>query len=123
MARITIEDCLKHIDNRFALVHLAIKRVKQLREGAEFLVDAPDNREIVLALREIASEKLLPTQKERAKNDEKKKLEDQPSNETKKIEFDNEEITSEFKELYEKEDLTEREDFETEHDTYNGEEL
>ena len=59
MARITIEDCLKHVDNRFALVHLAIKRIKQLREGAEFLVDAPDNREIVLALREIASEKLL----------------------------------------------------------------
>jgi DNA-directed RNA polymerase subunit omega len=57
MARITIEDCMKKIDSRFALVHLAIRRVLQLRKGAKPLVDA-DNREIVLALREIAAGKV-----------------------------------------------------------------
>jgi DNA-directed RNA polymerase subunit omega len=54
MARITVEDCMKRINNRFLLVHLAAKRVTQLRKGAKPLVDAPKNREIVLALREIA---------------------------------------------------------------------
>jgi DNA-directed RNA polymerase subunit omega len=54
MARITVEDCMKRINNRFLLVHLAAKRVIQLRKGAKPLVDAPKNREVVLALREIA---------------------------------------------------------------------
>lgn len=57
MARITIEDCMKKIDSRFALVHLAVRRVLQLRKGAKPLVDA-DNKEIVLALREIAAGKV-----------------------------------------------------------------
>ena len=38
MARITIEDCLEKVENRYELVHLAVKRVKQLREGSEKLV-------------------------------------------------------------------------------------
>jgi DNA-directed RNA polymerase subunit omega len=54
MARVTVEDCMKRINNRFLLVHLAAKRVIQLRKGAKPLVDAPKNKEIVLALREIA---------------------------------------------------------------------
>jgi DNA-directed RNA polymerase subunit omega len=54
MARVTVEDCMKRINNRFLLVHLAAKRVIQLRKGAKPLVVAPKNREIVLALREIA---------------------------------------------------------------------
>ena len=57
MARITIEDCLENLPNRFALVHLAIERVKQLRKGAQPLVKCK-NREIVLALREIAKDKV-----------------------------------------------------------------
>ncbi|MFO8240682.1 MAG: DNA-directed RNA polymerase subunit omega [Dissulfuribacterales bacterium] len=57
MARITIEDCLKNLPNRFALVHLAIERVKQLRKGAQPLVKCK-NREVVLALREIAQDKV-----------------------------------------------------------------
>ncbi|OPL13655.1 MAG: DNA-directed RNA polymerase subunit omega [delta proteobacterium ML8_D] len=57
MARITIEDCLENLPNRFALVHLAIERVKQLRKGAQPLVKCK-NREIVLALREIAQDKV-----------------------------------------------------------------
>jgi len=55
MARVTIEDCLKKVDNRFMLVHLGSKRVIQLRKGATPLVDAPKNKEVVLALREIAA--------------------------------------------------------------------
>jgi DNA-directed RNA polymerase subunit omega len=54
MARITIEDCLKKVPSRFKLIHLAIKRVKQLREGAQPLIEC-NNREIVTALREIAA--------------------------------------------------------------------
>lgn len=56
MARITVEDCLEKIgdENRFNLIHLAVKRVKQHRQGEPFLVDGK-NKEIVMTLREIAS--------------------------------------------------------------------
>ncbi len=59
MARVTIEDCLKQVDNRFALVHMAVKRVLQLRKGAKPLVECK-NKEIVTALREIAAGKVKP---------------------------------------------------------------
>lgn len=59
MARITVEDCLEKVPSRFKLIHLAIERVKQLREGAPPLVNA-DNKEIVLALREIAQGLVTP---------------------------------------------------------------
>ena len=58
MARITIEDCMKRIPNRFALVHLAAKRVRQTREGAPLLVPKTKNEEVVNALREIAADKI-----------------------------------------------------------------
>ena len=58
MARVTIEDCLDKVDNRFALVHLAVKRTMQLRKGMIPLVDHPKNKEPVLALREIADGKV-----------------------------------------------------------------
>jgi DNA-directed RNA polymerase subunit omega len=58
MARITIEDCLKRIPNRFVLVHMAAKRVRQMREGSEYLVNSPKNEDIVVALREIAADKV-----------------------------------------------------------------
>ena len=61
MARVTVEDCLKRIPNRFFLVHAAAKRVRQLREGSERLIDAPENEDIVAALREIASGKVFVT--------------------------------------------------------------
>jgi DNA-directed RNA polymerase subunit omega len=57
MARITIEDCLEKVENRYELVHLAAKRVKQLRDGAEPLVNAK-NKDVVIALREIAAGKV-----------------------------------------------------------------
>ncbi len=58
MARITIEDCLKKVPNRFQLVMMAAKRVRQIREGAEYLVSSPKNEDIVVALREIAAGKV-----------------------------------------------------------------
>ena len=57
MARVTVEDCLENVPSRFALVHLTIERVKQLRKGASPLVKCK-NREIVQALREIAAGKV-----------------------------------------------------------------
>jgi DNA-directed RNA polymerase subunit omega len=57
MSRITIEDCLENVNNRFELVMLASKRARQLSKGARPLIEA-DNREVVVALREIADGKV-----------------------------------------------------------------
>ncbi len=59
MARITCEDCLEKVGdhNRFNLIHLAVNRVKQHRQGEPFLVDGK-NQEIVMTLREIAAGKV-----------------------------------------------------------------
>ncbi len=58
MARITVEDCLEHVPNRFVLVHMVARRVRQIREGSEYLVSSPKNEDIVVSLREIAAEKV-----------------------------------------------------------------
>jgi DNA-directed RNA polymerase subunit omega len=58
MARVTVEDCLENVESRFQLVHLAVRRVLQLRSGATSLVKAPKNKEVVVALREIAAGKI-----------------------------------------------------------------
>ena len=54
MARITVEDCLEHIDNRFDLVLLASRRARQIAQGADPLVPAENDKPTVIALREIA---------------------------------------------------------------------
>ena len=54
MARITVEDCLEHVENRFDLVMLASRRARQLSQGAEPLVPAENDKPTVIALREIA---------------------------------------------------------------------
>ncbi len=54
MARITVEDCLENLPNRFALVMLVAKRAKQLIKGGTATLPAKDNKKIVLALREVA---------------------------------------------------------------------
>lgn len=56
MARITIEDCLEKVKNRFALAVAAMKRAKQIVKGAKPLSEETDNKSVVLALREIAGE-------------------------------------------------------------------
>lgn len=66
MARVTIEDCLDKVPNRFMLVHMAAKRVRQIREGSEFLVKSSDNEDIVTALREIAAGKVYVDQSDKA---------------------------------------------------------
>jgi len=58
MARVTIEDCLEKVENRYELVHLCAKRVKQLRQGDEPTVRSK-NKEVVTALREIAAGKIV----------------------------------------------------------------
>ncbi len=57
MARITVEDCLEKVPNRFSLCILAAKRAKDLKKGSVPLVDSK-NREVVTALREIAAGKV-----------------------------------------------------------------
>ncbi|MGC8660238.1 MAG: DNA-directed RNA polymerase subunit omega [Desulfomonilaceae bacterium] len=58
MARVTVEDCLDKVENRFALVVLASKRTKELKRGAPLTIRNRDNREVVMALREIAAGKI-----------------------------------------------------------------
>jgi DNA-directed RNA polymerase subunit omega len=56
MARITVEDCLEVVPNRFSLVLVAAERAKQLLRGATPVIDMPDdNKEVVMALRELAA--------------------------------------------------------------------
>lgn len=54
MARITVEDCLDNIDNRFEMVLTATKRARQIANGAEPLVEEENDKPTVIALREIA---------------------------------------------------------------------
>jgi len=58
MARITVEDCLEYVPNRFELVLVAAQRAKQLLKGSRPLVDS-DNKELVTALREVAADKIV----------------------------------------------------------------
>ena len=58
MARITIEDCLRKVENRFLLVNMVARRVRQIREGSDYLVSSPKNEDIVVSLREVAAGKV-----------------------------------------------------------------
>ena len=58
MARVTVEDCLENLDNRFQLVLVATKRARQLAMGAEPLVPGENDKPTVIALREIAENKV-----------------------------------------------------------------
>ena len=60
MARITVEDCTEKVPNRFHLVQIASIRTKQLKKGARPLVASEDNKEVVVALREIAAGFIKP---------------------------------------------------------------
>ena len=56
MARLTVEDCLEHIDNRYDMVLLASKRARQIAMGADPLVPINNDKPTVIALREIAEQ-------------------------------------------------------------------
>ncbi len=58
MARVTVEDCLDHVDNRFELVLLASKRARQLVSGKEPTLEWQNDKPTVLALREISEGKI-----------------------------------------------------------------
>ncbi len=60
MARITIEDCTRHVPNRFHLVQMAAIRTKQIKRGAKVLVQAEENKPVVVSLREIAAGYVKP---------------------------------------------------------------
>ncbi len=59
MARVTIEDCLRKVHNRFKLVHMAAQRVRQIRDGSEYLLKTAKNEDVVMSLREIAAGKVI----------------------------------------------------------------
>ena len=59
MARVTVEDCVEKVPNRFRLVMLAAQRARELSVGAELTVDRDNDKNPVVALREIAEETLL----------------------------------------------------------------
>jgi len=60
MARVTVEDCLDHVDNRFELVLVATKRARQISNGKEPLVPLENDKPTVVALREIAEDLVTP---------------------------------------------------------------
>lgn len=63
MARVTVEDCLDKIDNRFLLVHIAVRRCKSLLKGAKPMIKSKENKQIVCALREIAEGRIFPARR------------------------------------------------------------
>ena len=75
MARVTVEDCLENVDNRFELVMLATRRARQMRDfGAEPMVPEENDKPTVIALREIAeglvSHEILDEQEAATQDDE-----------------------------------------------------
>jgi DNA-directed RNA polymerase subunit omega len=75
MARITVEDCLEVVDNRFELVLMATKRARQLAKGADSLVESVNDKPTVLALREIAGRKVTQSLIDEIEKSEKEKAE------------------------------------------------
>jgi DNA-directed RNA polymerase subunit omega len=69
MARVTIEDCLKRVDNMYELVHLATRRARQLYKGANPLLKTK-NRIVVTSLREIAAGKVRAVNQQPGSNDD-----------------------------------------------------
>jgi DNA-directed RNA polymerase subunit omega len=61
MARVTVEDCLDNVDNRFQLVLVATKRARQLASGVEPFVPWENDKPTIVALREIADGLITPT--------------------------------------------------------------
>ncbi len=58
MARVTVEDCIQNVENRFELVMTASKRARQIANGAEPLLEEESDKPTVIALREIAEDKV-----------------------------------------------------------------
>jgi DNA-directed RNA polymerase subunit omega len=80
MARVTVEDCLAQVENRFQLVHLSAQRARQISKGAPAMVRCK-NKEVVTSLREIARRKVRPTVKDTNNLEEHELLERIPGKE------------------------------------------
>jgi DNA-directed RNA polymerase subunit omega len=77
LARITVEDCLEKVNNRFLLVNMVAKRVRQIREGSEYLVSSPKNEDIVVSLREVAAGKIVFREEQNQEIEEEKEKEEE----------------------------------------------
>ena len=66
MARVTVEDCVDKVSNRFDLVLVAAQRARQISGGAELLLDRDRDKNPVVALREIADELVIPAELQEA---------------------------------------------------------
>lgn len=75
MARVTVEDCVKFVDNRFALVLLVAKRAKHLLRGAQPTISVRENKYIVTALREVAAGTVNFEHSSRDKNQRMREIE------------------------------------------------
>lgn len=62
MARVTVEDCIKKVENRFELVLYAAERAREISSGSEVTVDVDDDKSPVIALREIADDRIMPNE-------------------------------------------------------------
>ncbi len=88
MARITVEDCLTKVPNRFILVNMVAKRVRQIREGSEYLVSSPKNEDVVVSLREVAAGKVfLKPENELEEELSNMEIESETEPETEKVEL------------------------------------
>ena len=77
MARVTVEDCLKHVENRFELVLLASKRARQIATGGKDpLVEWENDKPTVVALREISLELITPSNIDKLDKPEPREEED-----------------------------------------------
>ncbi len=75
MARITVEDCLAVVDNRFELVRMASKRARQLSKGLDAAIDPENDKPTVLALREIAGRHINADQIDQIDKSERERAE------------------------------------------------
>mgnify|MGYP001552139871 CR=1 FL=1 len=78
MARVTVEDCLGKVENRFHLVLLASKRARQLANGSEPFLEWDNDKPTVMALREIAADYVNPEYFERVQEQENMPVMEEP---------------------------------------------
>jgi len=79
MARVTVEDCLDFVDNRFELVLLASRRARQISQGKDAMVDWENDKPTVVALREIAEGKITNAVMDAAEREsDVEEMEDEP---------------------------------------------
>ena len=97
MARITVEDCLKKIDNQYDLVLLAKERTSQLNSGAEMLVEKDNDKNTVVALREIGEGKVNPEELKKNAVLRLRKEPDESDEEVVEEEISNDDFEKEYK--------------------------